>query len=400
MKTIVGLYDELYDAQDVIDDLIGAGVSRDHISLIVADPDRLYAGRLPEYQADVRDIAQEDVGDKATTGALVGGVAGTLLTLGAFVIPGLSPLIALGPVVGGIVGAGVGAAVGGIMATLTKWGIPEEEAGAYAEAVRRGMTLVAVTVPDDQVDTTLEVMDEYDPVNLEQRLAYWHGEGWGGYDPQAELYSTAQIEEERERYAIYETYEPIFQQHYDEHYVNSGYPYSRYTPAYHAGYILGSDMRFKDLAWEEVEAEARGRWQTEHALVGPWEDFKEAIRYAWAEVKEDYYGEDDEDDGQEDDDYDYFAPLFQRHYQDYYADSGLAYERYEPAYHSGYNLATDIRFRNLEWNELEPEARLRWEVEHPQHESWSSVRAAVQQAWQDVREAIDWDDEYEREEST
>jgi uncharacterized membrane protein len=60
------------------------------------------------------------------------------LGLGALAIPGIGPIVAMGPLLGGLIGAGVGAVTGGITAALIDLGVPEDDIDAYAEATRRG----------------------------------------------------------------------------------------------------------------------------------------------------------------------------------------------------------------------------------------------------------------------
>jgi hypothetical protein len=290
---LVALYDELYQASEVIEELVDAGISREQISLAASDPDGVCAAKLKIYEPGAADSAVPYSQEREVPGGvLVGGLAGALLSLGAYAVPGLRPLVALGPILTGLAAAATGAAAGGIVAALLKWGIPKAEAGLYGEAIRRGCVLVAVTAAENEAGTVARIMDEYQPVDVERRSAYWRAEGWTEYKPEAEYYTREQIEEEQEHYTIYETYEPIFQAHFETHYgKENGRAYRDYAPAYYAGYILGSDMRYRNHSWEELEPEARRRWQTEHSLSGPWEEAQGAVRYAWQEVREDYYGE-------------------------------------------------------------------------------------------------------------
>jgi hypothetical protein len=201
------------------------------------------------------------------------------------------PLVAMGPILATLGGAAAGAATAAIVNALVDWGIPQAEADLYAEAVRRGCVLVAVTASAKEASTASRIMEQYEPVDVARRSAYWRTEGWKAFDPDAEYYSREQIEEEQAHYTIYETYEPIFHTHFESHYGPDGRTYSEYAPAYCAGYILGSDMRYRSHSWEELEPEARRRWHTEHSLSPPWDEVHQAIRYAWEEVREDYYPE-------------------------------------------------------------------------------------------------------------
>ena len=66
----------------------------------------------------------------------------------AFAIPGVGPIVALGPMLTVLGAMGVGAAAGGLIGALHNMGISHEEAPLYEEAVRRGAVMVAALVDD------------------------------------------------------------------------------------------------------------------------------------------------------------------------------------------------------------------------------------------------------------
>ncbi|MCB0195330.1 MAG: hypothetical protein KDJ65_25505 [Anaerolineae bacterium] len=202
-KTVTGLFDDIGQAQRAVEDLVESGFSREDISLVAADPNEEYGRHFGPYGETTYEQASE-AGSGAATGAVAGGIlgglGGILLGLGALAIPGVGPVIAAGPIAAGLVGAGVGAAAGGLVGALIGWGIPEEEAHYYTEGVRRGGTLVAVRTPDHQVSRVADILGAYNPVNLDERVETWRSSGWSGYDPDAEPYTAAEIEAERERY--------------------------------------------------------------------------------------------------------------------------------------------------------------------------------------------------------
>jgi hypothetical protein len=290
---VIALYEDLQQAREVVEELIEAGVSQEKISLTATDPDGACMGDLQPHELEPAPASAAATHEGAGTrgGAVVGGLAGALLSLGAYVVPGARPLLAMGPVLALLGGAAAGAAAGAIVTALVDWGIPKEEADRYAEAVRRGCVLVAVTTSPEEAATASRIMDQFDIVDLERRSAYWRTEGWTALDPDADYYTREQIDEEQAHYTIYETYEPIFRTHFETHLGRNGRGFHDYATAYYAGYILGADMRYRNHSWEELEPEARRRWQSEHSLSLPWDEVHQAIRYAWKEVREDYYGE-------------------------------------------------------------------------------------------------------------
>ncbi|MBK9055218.1 MAG: hypothetical protein IPL78_31275 [Chloroflexi bacterium] len=307
MKTVVGLYDDLTNAHDTVNDLVSGGFDRSDISLIAGDPDNTYSKNLGTNTVNTgTDAAAAQATENAMAGAFaggaIGGLAGMLVGLGALAIPGLGPVIAAGPIVAGLTGAGIGAAAGGLLGALIGWGIPEEHAAYYAEGIRRGSTLVALKVDEGRVEDAVAIMDRHEPVNVERRSEFWRSSGWTGYDPNASAYSSSQIASERESYNTYDDhdydyYAPSFRSHYDSSLLNSGRDYNWYEPGYRYGYGLARNQRYRDYStWDEIEAEARGGWErTEDATQGTWEDFKASIRHAWEEVKDAFDGDDDYD---------------------------------------------------------------------------------------------------------
>lgn len=324
MKTVVALFDEIEDARDAIEDLVDDGIVRDDISLMARDVDNQYSRYVDG------DETAENVGEAAavgaTGGAVIGGLAGALVGMGALAIPGIGPVVAAGPIAAGLTGAGVGAVAGGLLGALVGWGIPEEEAEYYAEGVRRGGTLVAVRVSDEQAGDVAEILEDHDPVDIERRAEYWRTEqDWTGYDTEADPYDADEIAAYRERRSTWESdydyddndtysrrrissytdatnggrgtattmrgtgagisdYDHDFRNHFETHYATHGHNYNTYQPAYIFGNTLGSDRRYQGRDWMDVEPEARRQWNNEHDSA--WDDFKDAVRYGWERSKQ------------------------------------------------------------------------------------------------------------------
>src|SRR5438105_2558949 len=80
--------------------------------------------------------------------------------MGAFIIPGLGPFLAAGPLVTTLIGAGVGGAIGGFAGALIGLGIPEEEAKLYEARMRKGWILVAVQCDtEEQLQKAKAIME-------------------------------------------------------------------------------------------------------------------------------------------------------------------------------------------------------------------------------------------------
>jgi|SRR5579884_2171309 len=136
MTTVVGVFDRTLQAEDAIRELQRAGVEANNISLVAQ-------GHGAGAPGDVTDTAAG-----VTAGAALGGIAGLLLGVAAFAIPGIGPVVAAGPIAAALGVGGVGAVAGGILGALTGMHVPEDDAKYYAEQVRRGGALVVVHARD------------------------------------------------------------------------------------------------------------------------------------------------------------------------------------------------------------------------------------------------------------
>ncbi|MES2889278.1 MAG: YsnF/AvaK domain-containing protein [Pseudomonadota bacterium] len=70
---------------------------------------------------------------------------------------------------------------------------------------------------------------------------------------------------------------------------------------------------------------------------------------------------------------------YRPHYESTLASQG-AYEDFEPAYLYGSTLRADQRFADRSWSEVEPEAQRDWVGKYPQS-TWERVKSAVQHGW-------------------
>jgi len=82
-------------------------------------------------------------------------------------------------------------------------------------------------------------------------------------------------------------------------------------------------------------------------------------------------------------DFDSYSSSFRDHYDNYYMGSEYSFDQYLPAYRYGYDLATDERYRDYDWDYLEPEARRNWDDRNPG--TWERFKEAVKVAWEELR---------------
>jgi hypothetical protein len=212
-KTVVAVFDSFEQAGDAVRALDRIGIDSADVGIVATDPARDYDWGSPaaggarmrvaadsepgERVAAGGDAGATAAGEGAVAGGMIGGAAGLLAGVAALAIPGVGPLVAAGPLAAALAGAGVGAVAGGLIGGLTQVGVPDTDAGYYAEAVRRGGALLTVRADDDRAADVSRVLSEHGAVDLAGRVDAWRQAGWTGYDPHAQPYVREEIERER-----------------------------------------------------------------------------------------------------------------------------------------------------------------------------------------------------------
>jgi hypothetical protein len=303
-KTVVALYDDFDTALAVIHALVDNGIPREKISLIASDS----SGSLRQTHLD--ELNESDLGTVDTgvfeqtdasggaavgvgVGAAAGGLGGLLLGLSAFAIPGIGPAVAAGPLasaLSGLLGAGAGAVAGGVtgglLGALTDTGVPEQVAHYYVEGIRRGGNLVTVRTRDERAPLAVEVMDEFGPVDLNQRVLNWQESDRTSTEPEKESYESISESETKEVVVSkssappeengINTHEDRFRNHFKSTVHANRYQYEQYSPVYRFGYRLATSERYKDHDWNEIEPIARESWEEKNP--GTWGQVQETKR--------------------------------------------------------------------------------------------------------------------------
>ncbi len=414
MKTVIGLYDDVSTARQVIDELVSAGFNRNDLSLVANNR----TGTDTTMGDTTGDTAAEGAVGGAVTGGVLGGLGGVLLGLGALAIPGIGPVVAAGPIVAGLTGAGIGAAVGGLVGALIGWGVPEEEAGFYAEGVRRGGTLVAVKADESLVDKALRIMNRFGPVDVQQRSAEWRSTGWSGFDANAGEYTgttartgmtgatkgmgttgratsdikgekTIPVVEEEMRVGKREVDKGGVRVHSwveetpvrENVEVREENVYVERRPVDRAVDPSTADA-FKERTYEvrqkgeEVVADKQAR-VVEEVVVGKkvdthTETVEDNVRRTRVDVEQ-----------MGDRDYD---SLYRNHFNRTYGNRGLSYERYQPAYRYGSTLYNNPRYAGRDWNDIETDVRRDWEGRG--QGAWEDFKDAIREGWNNVKQAV------------
>ncbi len=180
MKTVAGVFSSLAQAGQACRELEHIGIPGEDISLIAGND----AGKHDEYLAMAQKayVSNEKA---AASGAAMGGGIAMLATLATIAIPGVGPILALGPMLTVLLGLSVGAAAGGLIGTLHNIGIAHDEAPLYEEAVRRGLVMVAAVV-DEQFETqAVEVLRRNGSRDVRDSPDPWAETEWSGprHDP-------------------------------------------------------------------------------------------------------------------------------------------------------------------------------------------------------------------------
>ena len=76
--------------------------------------------------------------------------------------------------------------IGGIFRSLLYVGNKSSYSNVYADAARRGEFVLIVEVADeDERARAVEILKQYDPVEMEERSAAWMHQGWRGHNPES-----------------------------------------------------------------------------------------------------------------------------------------------------------------------------------------------------------------------
>ena len=191
--TITRTFDNYTDATSAVSDLEAMGIPHDDISIASGKKDGLATSgenhHVGGLDTDANVNRDGDVSRGVSTGAALGGVGGLLAGLGLVAVPGLGPIVAAGWLISTVAGAGIGAAggaaTGSIVGALKSAGHSDEDAGVYAESVRRGGTLVSARVSDNLANDAEATLNRRNAVNASSRGEEYRQNGWTGFDENA-----------------------------------------------------------------------------------------------------------------------------------------------------------------------------------------------------------------------
>ena len=316
----------------------------------------------------------------------------------------------------------------------------KEQAGHYSEAVRRGSTVVAVTVDDDaRVEKARSTLAAAGAVDIDKRTENWRQEGYAGFDPASAPYQTAQIAAERSRYQstgdTRQTSESLTPDDTQTRPVANGtvLPVVREDLEVSKREVdLGSVRVFSRTEMRPVEEQVQLREQraeierravdrpaseadlkafetggtieihetserpvvskttrvVEEVVVGTQastrtETISDQVRNTVVEVDKSSAGTNTA--AGMNNPTDMASPDYRNHYQTNLASLGGTYEDYAPAYRYGSTLRADPRYANRSWDEVEADAHNDWTSRNPGGAStWEKTKMAVKHGWESV----------------
>jgi hypothetical protein len=336
-STVIGVYDDRSQAQAAIEELVSAGFGRKDIQLVSAE----------EAQAADESQAKTGHSNDSENGA---GTSGS------------------GRDVNLVFRSLFGGEYGGSSSDQDYHG------DIYSEAVRRGGYVLAVqSGNDEQHAEIINIMDRFNPIDIDDRVAGWRAQGWSGR-------GSAGMAGETRRDTLSSSSQPVMSsgQTFDHAAVagdasaNEVSPLAdRQTGVYQSGATTaaGAALGGQNASSSGIDSDRRSR-----VRVFPYGSESEATSLS---SQRGNVGSDNLTDNQSlsDDD-------FRSHWQSNYGHLGGRYEDHDPAYQYGSRLASDERYSNYhQWNDVESNARTDWEAQHAGH-PWEKAKDAVRYSWE------------------
>ncbi len=145
-QTVIGVFNNRQSAETAISSLRSQGFSNEEINLI--------SKKSGTTQGNNKETYDDDIMDGTLTGSTIGGIGGLIVGSGALMLPGIGPILAVGPIAAAIGGAIAGGVAGG----LIDWGIPAEASERYEENVKQGDILTVIRTTSSKVNSAAQVL--------------------------------------------------------------------------------------------------------------------------------------------------------------------------------------------------------------------------------------------------
>ncbi|HWP95829.1 MAG TPA: DUF1269 domain-containing protein [Syntrophomonadaceae bacterium] len=149
-KKVIGYFEDPRQAEQAANELQEKGLKE--ISIL---------GKDNRGKGDNKGKDEDGIGwglSSATMkGGAIGGVAGLVVGAGLLAIPGIGPIIAMGPLAAALGGA----ATGGVAGALVDYGIPKEQSDFYETKIKEGNTVMIIKANEDKTDTIASILRNY-----------------------------------------------------------------------------------------------------------------------------------------------------------------------------------------------------------------------------------------------
>ncbi|SNT34950.1 conserved domain-containing protein [Noviherbaspirillum humi] len=286
-----------------------------------------------------------------------------------------------------------------------------DQTDLYAESVRRGSyVLTADTRSEDEAERVTDILNRFNPVDIDERASHWKQQGWTGFDEKAPRYTQDEITRERSSYAATSRTDtaagtqriPVIQEELkvgkrmvqrggvrvlqrvrevpvneqvtlrEEQVKVERHPVDRPASEADLAAFKEGSVELRETAEEAVVSKSAR--VVEEVEVGKQvsertERINDTVRRTDVEVEQ--LGAGTARGAMSDDDAEY-----RRHWQSTYGTAGGRYEDYGDAYRYGSQMAGTDRYRNYQWEDAEPHLRSDWERSHP-GSTWEKVKDAV-----------------------
>jgi uncharacterized protein (TIGR02271 family) len=276
--------------------------------------------------------------------------------------------------------------------------------------------LVTVKSEDHMADRAAQIMDRFNPIDLDRRTADWRQENWRGFDTSSRPFTAEEYERERTRYSQEmrergETTIPIVEEELRvgkrakeqggvrihtsvseqpmEETVNLRHeevdverrPVDR--PASEGDFDFREETIEVPTVSEEAVVDKQARVTEEVTIRKDVEERPETIRDSVrrTEVHTEDMGTRRAEEFQT---FETFEPDFRNHWTSSFQHTGYTYDQYRPAYRYGYEMRRTGRFGGNDWRKIEPEMRRDWERNYPDS-AWDDFKMAVRQGWESIR---------------
>jgi uncharacterized membrane protein len=143
-QTVIGVFESRAKAENAVNTLRKQGFTTEEINIV----------SKKQKNQDQDGTYDDDITDGTLTGGTLGGIGGLLMGAGALMLPGIGPIIAVGPIT-----AAVGGAIaGGIAGGLIDWGIPAEASQRYEQEVAGGSILAIIRTDTTKVSSAAQIL--------------------------------------------------------------------------------------------------------------------------------------------------------------------------------------------------------------------------------------------------